>query len=572
LAPLAAYLDLLFGIETRSRYNFRHPYDTMRIGAALETEAGPQTYVRIKKRQASLLDASERPLPEATLLGVLGGLDRATYQAMFCLDDDTLEAGGRSILESRGELGQLLFAASAGLAELSQTLERLRAEADQFHRLHARNTTLAQLKARLAALRTDREQLDTLASEHHRLAATRDVDLARYEAGRAEQAQRRMHIETLQRQLAPLPHLSVLQRLRADLADLADLPAAPAGWSEELPRLLRDEVELATRAAGIEAEIIERTARRDMIVVDGAAAGLAPRFEELAQSRARHVTADLDIPSRRAELLVVEATIAAVLARLEKRDEPDPARLVLPTKMTARLDWLAADRSGIDARLALAQREHSAALQRLTEARRAEQEAGGSGDAQREAHLRHLAAAALHDSDHNARHRAAGRSLEAARLRLDGMLAGLLPWSGTPAELARMMVPDPAAIARWTKTLDTAQREGDTRAARLAALDAELASLQDESRAMAAELGLVTDQERGDRLVGTDRDRLPFRHLRRQPAYSGGFRRLPSGQLRPRSSRGARSRPCRHTSRAWSFLGLKSCLLAGAIIDSRIRL
>lgn len=30
---LAAVLDLLFGIETRSSYGFLHPYPTMRLGA-----------------------------------------------------------------------------------------------------------------------------------------------------------------------------------------------------------------------------------------------------------------------------------------------------------------------------------------------------------------------------------------------------------------------------------------------------------------------------------------------------------------------------------------------------------
>ncbi|HTN11831.1 MAG TPA: AAA family ATPase [Acetobacteraceae bacterium] len=492
---LAAYLDLLFGIETRSRYNFRHPYETMRIGAVLETEAGPQAFIRIKKRQASLLDAGEHPLPEAALLGALGGLDRASYQAMFCLDDDTLEAGGRGILESRGELGQLLFAASAGLAELSQTLERLRTEADQFHRPYARASTLVQLKAQLVALRAEREQLDTVASQHHQLAARRDADLAVYEAARAAQMQQRTRIETLQRQLAALPHLLAVQRLRAELDGLADLPAPPAGWAAELPQLQRDDVELATRAAGIEAEIIERTARRDAIVLDSAA-GLASRFEDLAEARARHVTADLDIPSRRAELLAAEAAIAAVLARLGREGETDPGRLVLPAKLAAKLERLAADRSGIAARLALAQREHSAALQRLTEARQAAQQAGG-GDPQRETRLRHLAAAAtaLRDSDHAIRHRAAERSLAAARLRLDGALAALRPWTGTPAELAGMTVPDAARIARWSAAVDAAQRDADAQAARLAALDAEIAGLQDERAAMGAELGLITDQE-----------------------------------------------------------------------------
>ncbi len=37
---MAAFLDLLFGIENKSRYNFLHPYPTMRIGASLELAGG----------------------------------------------------------------------------------------------------------------------------------------------------------------------------------------------------------------------------------------------------------------------------------------------------------------------------------------------------------------------------------------------------------------------------------------------------------------------------------------------------------------------------------------------------
>ena len=42
---------------------------------------------------------------------------------MFSLDDETLENGGESILASKGDLGQLLFSASAGLADLSRNLD-----------------------------------------------------------------------------------------------------------------------------------------------------------------------------------------------------------------------------------------------------------------------------------------------------------------------------------------------------------------------------------------------------------------------------------------------------------------
>ena len=48
---LAGFLDLIFGIETRSRFNFIHPYPTMRIGGTLELAGGPQELVRIKRPQ-----------------------------------------------------------------------------------------------------------------------------------------------------------------------------------------------------------------------------------------------------------------------------------------------------------------------------------------------------------------------------------------------------------------------------------------------------------------------------------------------------------------------------------------
>ena len=44
---------------------------------------------------------------------------------MFSLDDDTLEDGGESILASKGDLGQLLFSASAGLSDLGRNLEEI---------------------------------------------------------------------------------------------------------------------------------------------------------------------------------------------------------------------------------------------------------------------------------------------------------------------------------------------------------------------------------------------------------------------------------------------------------------
>ena len=108
---LSGFLDLLFGIEQKSRYDFLHPYSAMEVGALLEIDGAEHHLIRRKQRAGSLTDGAGQAVNEALLAGALGGLSRESYRAMFSLDDETLEAGGEAILQSRGDLGELLFSA-----------------------------------------------------------------------------------------------------------------------------------------------------------------------------------------------------------------------------------------------------------------------------------------------------------------------------------------------------------------------------------------------------------------------------------------------------------------------------
>ena len=251
----SAFLDLLFGIETRSRYNFVHSYAAMQIGGALDLSGGCQELVRIKRPQASLFDNANRPLGETLIGGELGGIDRAGYRTMFSLDDETLEAGGDSILASKGDLGQLLFSASAGLADLSQTLVALRQEADGFYKLRARSGALSDLKTRLATLKARREESDTLATAYAELVAVRDKAWLRYEATLADRARIRARMDEIGRHVSALPRLSALRSLREQSRPLADLPDVPAAWPRDLPDIERREIEGAAELKGIDADI-----------------------------------------------------------------------------------------------------------------------------------------------------------------------------------------------------------------------------------------------------------------------------------------------------------------------------
>jgi hypothetical protein len=169
------YLDLLFGIPGRSKYNFLHEYENMRVGGALELDGNAVELVRIKRNKGDLVTPSGEPANPAQLSHALDGIDREQYRAMFSLDDETIEAGGEDILASQGNLGELLFSAAAGLSDLGAVLETARGEVDQFHKARARKTELAEAKRKLQDLHAQIRELDVPASAFRRLKDERDA-------------------------------------------------------------------------------------------------------------------------------------------------------------------------------------------------------------------------------------------------------------------------------------------------------------------------------------------------------------------------------------------------------------
>lgn len=224
----SAWLDLLFGIPLRTRYDFRHPGPTMRVGARLSHAGGALDLARVKRNTGSLLDAHDQPVPEALLQSALGGLTREGYSAMFSLDDDTLEKGGDSILASRGDLGEMLFSASAGLAQLSPRLEAIRVNLDGFHRSGKRSGWLWDTKKRLTELDAERRRLDVSAGTIQKLAREAEAAEAAWRAARGAEDAAQADLGRLQDLAATLPIRARLEGLRARLAPLAHLPKP--GW------------------------------------------------------------------------------------------------------------------------------------------------------------------------------------------------------------------------------------------------------------------------------------------------------------------------------------------------------
>ncbi len=152
---LAAISDLLYGIATRTPWNFHHANDMLELEAVLQQGAQEIGIKRFKNHWA---DASNNRLPRFPL--DLQGLSREDYVRRFSFDEQTLQDGGEQILNSNGDVGQALFSASAGLANLKESMDAAMADANAFWMpKRTKNIRITELKK---ALQENKQRSDVV--------------------------------------------------------------------------------------------------------------------------------------------------------------------------------------------------------------------------------------------------------------------------------------------------------------------------------------------------------------------------------------------------------------------------
>ena len=494
---LAGFLDLLFGIEQQSRYHFLHGYEAMRIDSDLEIDGRVHRLARIRRKRQSLVDEHGRPVADGVLVHALGGMTREAYRAMFSLDDETLEEGGEEILRSEGDLGRLLFASSAGLVELTRGLKGLRHGAEQFHRTRARRTTLQQLKTELSTLDQEKKAIDTEASRFARLVTDRDGARSAYDEAMGERAKRETARDAVERRIQGLPWLEELQRLRGELGELESLPEVPETWSKDIDDLMDQEPRLSTELKGLQRRREELAARMEALPVDDEVLALESRIVQLADPRARHVTAEADLPERHAQRREYDAGIRTIVLRLRDAADLDPASLVVSSGVTGVLNDLIERRSGIEERLVTTADEVNRTETLVGTAHRAlEDSAEQVGDDDGSAFDRLNGAINAVQAD-DCRSRFAMHSAQRDVLQgtLDGQIAELHPWEGSVGILAGVQAPEAEEMASWQAALDRVAQDIDRLEGDRARLQAEQNRFRGLMQAKVTETGVVNDEE-----------------------------------------------------------------------------
>lgn len=440
----SAWLDFLYGIPKFSRYDFKHAGPTMRIGAQISHAGGVLDLARQKRLGSSLLDAHGAAVPEALLQSALGGLSREGYMAMFSLDDDTLEKGGEGILASRGDLGEMLFSASAGLAGLGPQLAAIRSELDGFHRAGGRKGVVYEAKTRLAELDRQRRALDTSAASYQRLGREVGVAERDWHTARAAEAAITQTLRDLQAALAVLPLRDRLARLEADHAPLARLPDIDDAAAQNHQALDEARSMLAARIA-------DRAARIEMLEVRSAAMNPDPAILGVREAilsaealRPAHDTAVQDLPRRRDEAATVETALRETLVRLGRPGAAVDPLLLDPARLSV-LRGLLAERSGVFTAVARATGEVTKAKAKLDAA---QTRLGDPGTPEDLAGLQALLTR-FRTADPSGAVRMALRDRDACAAQMQAALETLAPWRGDAEALAALAVPASWQVEAW---------------------------------------------------------------------------------------------------------------------------
>jgi len=356
-----ACIDFLYGFPLRTPYNFIHNYETLQLSAAVRTNSTVCEGKRIKRPSGNFLASDGSVASDAVSKAVLGDISSDGFAQMFSLNDDSLEAGSESILNSEGDLGSLLFSAVSGLSLFNVRLKEAQEKANGFYKKAARNSRLGDLRDKLDENKTRLREIDMQASAYATLKEAESAAKMHHTEAKSERDTKAKRISEIKKLLAVTQSWSELKQLQAELEPLSGVPEVPEGWLPEAEKLVATEA--STRTALQESISAESRCREkyDQIILDPLALEIAEALKRLAEDKEARFITSSDIEHRQLELKTIENSIRARIQKISPSYSDKPHTLLLPVTVISRLRELSEQHKGLITHEALARQEWEAA-------------------------------------------------------------------------------------------------------------------------------------------------------------------------------------------------------------------
>lgn len=312
-----AIQELLFGIETRSSYNFLHPHSDMRLGALIEHGGDKLDFIRTKARTKTLQTFTGLPLPDNALSPFLGQLDRDFFDQMFGLNYDRLVEGGQAILSASNDVGQILFQAAAGIASLGDVRDRLEDEADKLWSKRKSNEREYYIASNELEQAEEALKQATVRTKDWQEASTK-VDQIGDGLKQAREQYRTMEQERIQlervRRVAPM--LTTLAELESQLTELGEAILLPESASSQLASA-ENEIAIATQSFKFfENQVSELQEKIKRLQPNEAVLGREADIQALSEMRLQLRNHETDIGKREEEIRVLWQSVEESMRQL----------------------------------------------------------------------------------------------------------------------------------------------------------------------------------------------------------------------------------------------------------------
>ncbi|MCL4236242.1 MAG: AAA family ATPase, partial [Deltaproteobacteria bacterium] len=315
---LRAILALLYGFPKQTPDDFRFAYKDLRVGARIEGADGRvHDVVRLKRDKNSLLYADGRPADEGLMRSLLAGVDRAVFERVFGLDQKRLREGGEELQKGGGVLGESLFAAGIGLAQIRKLRDALESEADALFAPRATTKTINELAAKADTLRAEADAAALRAEDHEarerRLADARETS----ERLAGDIAALDETIARIERRMRARPKFDDLDATERELAELADVPDLPESFAAELTQAATARRTFMNAVQKAEDALTATRHQRAKISVAQRVLDRADAIRELYGQLEAYRRARADLPEAEAERRALAEEAAALLRDLD---------------------------------------------------------------------------------------------------------------------------------------------------------------------------------------------------------------------------------------------------------------
>jgi uncharacterized protein YhaN len=458
-SSLRALHQLFYGIPARSSDNFLHSHPQLRIGALLRGRDGSELECIRRKGLKNTLRAAddETVIDESRLAALLGGLDEEAFRRRYGINYEQLVAGGKEIVAGHGDLGQSLFAAGAGVANLRDVQQRLEVEAGELFKANAKLPKINNLLSQWKSRRDDARQLRLSTSDWKKHDEALEQAVARQKSNRAEAHRLQAERDRLGRIRDAIPLLATLRRLEAELGELSGVPLLSEDFSER-------RAETQSRLTDVRVEI--ETSHEALIAIEREIGGLGipspivDHAQEIVhlfkKSEAVRQIDEEDIPRVDTELALIESELREKLRELvcPKPELADVEQLRLCKSDIVEIQELASKRAGLEATVEQLKRQVARLEDRVTETNEQLKDSLETIDPQ-------LLREALRNAERNVELEPRLCELTSSITALNGdaksQLAALGFWKGTLDDVVQLAVPEMETCDRWIEELQTAE-------------------------------------------------------------------------------------------------------------------